>query len=72
MTELRERCIQAAAEAICQDNPTLCLSHNAEAERMFDAVLGVLRESADEWAKQSRVFPESTPLRLLAVLEGDQ
>ena len=52
MTEsLRERCIDAGANAIANDRAEeIEVWHFADAEIALDAILDVLEESADEWA----------------------
>lgn len=68
---LRERCIEAGAEALSAVSPAFNDREDAVVA-VFDAILGVLTEHADEWfdAWASREDPAFTGL--LAVLEGDE
>lgn len=64
MTDLRSRCIEAIAEELEAD---------CNAETAFDAVLGVLTDSADEWAKTAFPYADYEPpaRKLLAELGED-
>lgn len=60
---LREKCIEAMI-------PNLASYHRrARAEAAFDAILGVLRESSDEWSVSASRSVQADAEALLAVLE---